>query len=165
MQNVFLRYRVLAGERKGGKVSPKPIENKDMATYIEKYTEIIKELGIDNIISDPKIRKEFFKRLSEKPVGEKTLAKFLLEGGTINNLNIKEIKSLNPVQRQNTAKAIRGDENEEQRIPDILAVQEIENMAALKEFNKDYLDGHYKYMYLVDAGSQGCRYSRSQIQT
>src|SRR5918994_5230198 len=133
MQNVFLIYRVIAGERTGGKTSPKPIENKDLAAYIEEYTKIIKELGIDNIISDPKVRKEFFKRLSKKPVGEKTLAKFLLEGGTVNNLNIKEIKSLKPVQRQNTARAIRGDDNEERKFPDILAVQEVENMQALKE--------------------------------
>ena len=34
--------------------------------------------------------------------------------------------------------------------PDILAVQEVESLQTLKQFNETYLDKHFKYMYLVD---------------
>jgi endonuclease/exonuclease/phosphatase family metal-dependent hydrolase len=36
------------------------------------------------------------------------------------------------------------------RLPDILVLQEVENIHALRVFNADYLDGHYRYALLVD---------------
>jgi hypothetical protein len=100
-------------------------------------------------MEDPAVRKEFYKRISKMPKAEKVLAKFLIEGGSINNLNVKQISTITPVQIDNTAKAIRGKDNE-MVFPDILAVQEAENLQTLKQFNETYLDKHFKYMYLID---------------
>ena len=68
----------------------------------------------------PAVRKEFYKRISKAPKAEKVLAKFLIEGGSINNLNVSEISTITADQRNNTAKAIRGEDNE-MVFPDILA--------------------------------------------
>jgi predicted extracellular nuclease len=153
IQNLFLRYKVLNGER--GIYHPKPIEAEDIAKYLKEYTQLIEDLGgIEKITTDPKINKKFFASLSKTPKGRRALAKFLLTGGTINSLDITEIQSINPVQRRTTTKAIRGEDGEEKKFPDILALQEVENMQTLKEFNDDYLEHHYKYTYLIDGNDE-----------
>jgi exonuclease III len=149
MENLFLRYRVLNGDR-AGPYYPKPMPFDKISQYLEQYSALVKELGgAKRIMDEPAVRKEFYKRLSKTTKAEKILAKFLIEGGSINNLNVNEISTITPVQRNNTAKAICGEENE-MVFPDILAVQEVESLQTLKQFNETYLDKHFKYMYLVD---------------
>ena len=36
------------------------------------------------------------------------------------------------------------------KLPDILCLQEVENLDAIRRFNEDHLDDHYPYMLLVD---------------
>jgi endonuclease/exonuclease/phosphatase family metal-dependent hydrolase len=67
--------------------------------------------------------------------------KYILEGATINMLGYEV---LNEAQRINTARAIL--ENE----PDILALQEVENLLALKLFNRQYLNRKYPYSLVID---------------
>jgi endonuclease/exonuclease/phosphatase family metal-dependent hydrolase len=149
MENLFLRYRVLNGER-AGPYNPRPIPFVKISQYLEEYSALVKELGgPEKIMSDPATKKEFFKRISKQPRGKRVLAKFLIEGGSINSLNVKEISTVTPLQRDSTAKAIRGEDNE-MKFPDILAVQEVENIQTLKQFNESYLDNYFKYMYLID---------------
>jgi endonuclease/exonuclease/phosphatase family metal-dependent hydrolase len=149
MENLFLRYRVLDGER-AGPYNPKPISFEEIAQYLEEYSALVNELGgAKKITEDPAVRKEFYKRISKMPPGKRILAKFLVEGGSINNLNVKEISTIIPIQRDNTARAIRGEDNE-MVFPDILAVQEVENLQTLKQFNETYMRRHFKYMYLID---------------
>ncbi len=112
MENLFLRYRVLNGDR-AGPYYPKPIPFDEISQYLEQYSALVKELGgAKKIMDDPAVRKEFYKRISKAPKAEKVLAKFLIEGGSINNLNVNEISTITPIQRNNTAKAIRGENNE-----------------------------------------------------
>lgn len=37
------------------------------------------------------------------------------------------------------------------RLPDILCLQEVENIQAIRKFNQAYLGGHYRYSMLIDA--------------
>jgi predicted extracellular nuclease len=148
VENMFLRYSVLNGKR-AGPYKPKPIPFTEIADFMDEYSVLIKKYSAAKIMSDRKTRDDFYKELSKKPAGKKDLAKFLVEGGTINSLNIRKIDGINEVQRRNTAKAIRGEVGENV-FPDILAVQEVENLLAVKEFNRSFLDNHYKYMYVVD---------------
>jgi predicted extracellular nuclease len=152
MENLFLRYSVLSGKR-AGPPNPKPIPFTDISEFINEYSVLLKKYPPEKIMSDRKIRDAFYKEISKKPSGKRILAKFLVEGGTINNLDIKKIESINDVQRRSTAKAIRGEDGEN-IFPDILAVQEVENMQTLKEFNRQFLDNHYKYMFLVDGNDR-----------
>ncbi|HEU5239226.1 MAG TPA: hypothetical protein VFU37_19000, partial [Pyrinomonadaceae bacterium] len=48
------------------------------------------------------------------------------------------------IQRNNTAQAILDTH------PDILAVQEVENLYTLRIFNNTYLDNHFEHMILID---------------
>ncbi len=49
--------------------------------------------------------------------------------------------------RKATADALKGGDG---KLPDILCLQEVESMAALRKFNDDHLGGHYKNFMLVD---------------
>ena len=149
LENMFLRYRVLDGDRTGVS-NPKPIPFTEISDFIAEYTKYIKEFGgPEKLTNDPKAREKFYKKLSSTSKGKKILAKFLLEGVTINNLQIDQLYSVNEIQRKSTAKAIRGEENE-MIFPDIMALQEVENMQALKDFDSNYLNKHYKFRYLID---------------
>ena len=53
-----------------------------------------------------------------------------------------------PVQRELTARVITSNATQ---IPDVVCLQEVESLLALRRFNEDYLDGVYKYAMLVDS--------------
>jgi endonuclease/exonuclease/phosphatase family metal-dependent hydrolase len=149
LENMFLRYRILNGDR-AGPYNPKPVPFNEIADFLQEYSKYIEEFGgADKILNDPQLQKEFYKKLSTTNNGKRILAKFLLEGVTINNLQIDHIYSINETQRKSTAKAIRGEDNE-MTFPDIMAIQEVENLNTLKDFNSSFLDSHFKYKYLID---------------
>lgn len=52
----------------------------------------------------------------------------------------------NPEQTSISAKALSSE-----GLPDILCLCEVESLLALRSFNEDYLNGHYKYALLVDS--------------
>jgi endonuclease/exonuclease/phosphatase family metal-dependent hydrolase len=54
----------------------------------------------------------------------------------------------NPLQRKLAAKAIT---RNGQSFPDIICLQEVESLIALRKFNEDFLKGRYKYSLLVDS--------------
>lgn len=68
-------------------------------------------------------------------------AKFIKEGGRINMLGFE---ILDEGQRKNTAKVIL--END----PDVMCLQEVENLETLKQFNSKYLKRKYPYAMLID---------------
>lgn len=68
--------------------------------------------------------------------------KFINEGGHINKLGFKV---LDEGQRRNTARVII--ENN----PDVICLQEVENIETLKQFNSNYLNRKYPYAMLIDA--------------
>jgi endonuclease/exonuclease/phosphatase family metal-dependent hydrolase len=49
--------------------------------------------------------------------------------------------------RELAAEALRRPDN---RLPDILCLQEVENVQAMRTFNQNYLGGHYRYSLLID---------------
>jgi endonuclease/exonuclease/phosphatase family metal-dependent hydrolase len=53
-----------------------------------------------------------------------------------------------PVQRELAARVIT---NNATQIPDVVCLQEVESLLALRRFNEDYLDGVYDYAMLVDS--------------
>lgn len=67
--------------------------------------------------------------------------KFIKEGGHINMLGFE---ILDEGQRKNTARVIL--ENN----PDVICLQEVENLETLKQFNSKYLDKKYPYAMLID---------------
>lgn len=69
-------------------------------------------------------------------------AKFIKEGGHINMLGYE---ILDEGQRKNTALVIL--END----PDVICLQEVENLETLKQFNSKYLKRKYPYAMLIDA--------------
>ena len=149
LENLFLRYRILDGDR-SGTFNPKPIPFTDIAKFISTYTHYIEKFGgAEKLENDHKAREKLYKELASTSKGNKILAKFLLEGVSINNLQIDQLYAVNEAQRKSTAKAIRG-EDDEMSFPDIMALQEVENMQALRDFNSVYFDKHYKFRYLID---------------
>jgi hypothetical protein len=52
-----------------------------------------------------------------------------------------------PARRELAARALAEADG---RLPDILCLQEVENMDAARKFNEDYLRGHYPYRLLID---------------
>jgi len=52
-----------------------------------------------------------------------------------------------PVRRNLTAQALAEPDG---KLPDILCLQEVENMDALRKLNLDHLAGHYQYQLLID---------------
>jgi len=58
--------------------------------------------------------------------------------------SLEDFQTVNGPQRRNTARVIT--ENQ----PDILAVQEVENIMALKLFDRNYLNKSYEYKMLID---------------
>ncbi|MDD5473719.1 MAG: endonuclease/exonuclease/phosphatase family protein [Candidatus Methanoperedens sp.] len=68
--------------------------------------------------------------------------KFIKEGGHINMMGFE---ILDEGQRKNTARVIL--ENN----PDIICLQEVENIETLKQFNSNYLNRKYPYAMLIDA--------------
>ncbi len=68
-------------------------------------------------------------------------AKFIKEGGHINMLGYE---ILDEGQRKNTARVIL--ENN----PDVICLQEVENLETLKQFNSKYLNRKYPYAMLID---------------
>ncbi len=149
LENLFLRYRILDGDRTGT-FNPKPIPFTDISKFISTYTEYLEKFGgPEKLESDPKAREKLYKELASTSKGNKILAKFLLEGVSINNLQIDQLYAVNETQRKSTAKAMRGEDNE-MNFPDIMALQEVENMQALGDFNSTNFDKHYKYRYLID---------------
>jgi hypothetical protein len=52
-----------------------------------------------------------------------------------------------PIRRQLAAQALAEPDG---RLPDILCLQEVENIDAIRKFNQDYLGGHYPYAILID---------------
>ncbi len=149
LENLFLRYRILDGDR-SGTFNPKPIPFTDISKFISTYTHYIEKFGgAEKLESDPKAREKLYKELASTNKGNKILAKFLLEGVSINNLQIDQLYAFNETQRKGTAKAIRGEDNE-MIFPDIMALQEVENMQALRDFDSAHFDKHYKFRYLID---------------
>jgi endonuclease/exonuclease/phosphatase family metal-dependent hydrolase len=73
--------------------------------------------------------------------------KFLAEGGSIFVLGyaVEDVSVIGDAQRKSTAKVILANE------PDVVALQEVENMEALKQFNRRYLKRAYPYQMLIDA--------------
>jgi endonuclease/exonuclease/phosphatase family metal-dependent hydrolase len=84
------------------------------------------------------LRYKFFEKVGGKTVDP---MKYILEGSTINMLGFEVFDE---GQRQNTARVIL--END----PDILALQEVENLLALKKFNSKYLKRKYRYSLVID---------------
>jgi endonuclease/exonuclease/phosphatase family metal-dependent hydrolase len=84
-----------------------------------------------------------YKFLEKQRGSSKTIdpMKYIIEGVTINMLGYEV---LDEGQRKNTARAIL--END----PDILALQEVENLLALKQFNSKYLNRKYPYSLVID---------------
>lgn len=54
----------------------------------------------------------------------------------------------NPLQRDLAAKAITGDGT---RLPDVLCLQEVESLIALRSFNEQHLRSAYRYALLIDS--------------
>lgn len=87
---------------------------------------------------------------------EKENAKFIEfreKGLYINNLEriLEDKKTIGPSQTSNTANAILPSEEGEQRVmPDIMALQEVENMEALKKLNSKYLKSYFGYRMLIE---------------
>jgi endonuclease/exonuclease/phosphatase family metal-dependent hydrolase len=78
-----------------------------------------------------------------KPVSTE---EFIKNGGYINHLGFK-LEDFGPIkggQRKNTAKAILAND------PDVVALQEVENLEVLKQFNSKYLQGNYGNLMLID---------------
>jgi hypothetical protein len=112
LENMFIRYRVLNGER-SGPYNPNLISFNSIAEFIKEYSKYIEEFGgAEVIMTDAKAREKFYKKLSTTPAGKRVLAKFLLERVTIENLHIDQIYGIRDIQRKNTAKAIQGEDNE-----------------------------------------------------
>ena len=80
------------------------------------------------------------------------IEKFKREGGEINTLKffLESAKPVGTGQVKNTAKVIK--END----PDIIALQEIENLDTLKQFNRvrSYLNRAYPYAILIDGNDR-----------
>ena len=53
-----------------------------------------------------------------------------------------------PVRRKLAAQALRAPDG---KLPDVLCLQEVENIQAIRTFNQRYLDDHYPYSLLIDA--------------
>jgi hypothetical protein len=86
LENMFIRYRVLNGER-AGPYNPNPIPFSSISEFIREYSHLIDKFGGAEVITtDLKVRERFYKELSKTPAGKRILAKFLLEGVTIENL-------------------------------------------------------------------------------
>lgn len=68
-------------------------------------------------------------------------SEFIKEGGHINMLGFD---ILDEGQRKNTAQVIRAND------PDVICLQEAENLETLKQFNKKYLNKKYPYSILID---------------
>lgn len=69
--------------------------------------------------------------------------KFIDEGGNINML-ADGFDHIDDKQRKNTAQVIL------QNDPDVICLQEVENLETLKKFNSKYLKGRYPYSVLID---------------
>lgn len=69
-------------------------------------------------------------------------SKYIKEGWRINDTGLQ---ILDEGQRKNTARVIL--END----PDVICLQEVENLATLKQFNSNYLNRKYPYAMLIDA--------------
>lgn len=84
------------------------------------------------------------KRRLEKEQQE--LQRLREKGGYIKNLQriLEDKKEIKSGQTSNTAKVILANK------PDILALQEVENMDALRKFNSKYLKSYYEYKILID---------------
>jgi len=76
----------------------------------------------------------------------KKLQEFREKGGYIENLQrvLQDKKEIKSGQTSNTAKVILAHK------PDIIALQEVEDMEALKKFNSQYLKSYYDYRMLID---------------
>lgn len=75
---------------------------------------------------------------------------FVQEGGHVNMMN-RSIDDSGPVsksKREVTAEVILANK------PDVLAVQEVENLNALEGFNKKYLDGYFPYSMVIPGNDE-----------
>lgn len=72
------------------------------------------------------------------------------KGGYTQNLErvLEDKKTIKSGQTSNTAKVILAQK------PDIMALQEVEDMEALKQFNSRYLKSYYDYRMLIDGNDQ-----------
>lgn len=66
----------------------------------------------------------------------------------IGKYSLKDHIVWDPVRRETAATALMEPDD---KLPDILCVQEVENIQALRAFNERYLDGHYPFSLLIDA--------------
>ncbi len=70
-----------------------------------------------------------------------SIPEFIAKGGNINELGFE---LLDEGQRKNTAKEILAND------PDVICLQEVENLETLKQFNRKYLKKKYPYIMLID---------------
>ncbi len=73
------------------------------------------------------------------------IQEFIANGGNINELGFE---ILDEGQRKNTAQEILAND------PDIICLQEVENIETLKQFNKKYLKKKYPYVMLIDGNDE-----------
>ena len=100
--------------------------------------------NVENLFMRYKLLDKERGSMNPKPI-DKT--KFLKDGGPILFFR-KQLDSFGPISkslREATAKVLL------ENMPDVVAVQEIEGLEALKLFNRFYLKGEYPYAMLIDA--------------
>jgi endonuclease/exonuclease/phosphatase family metal-dependent hydrolase len=126
-ENLFLRYTLL--DKSKGSRSAKPLQWDKLAELLEKREALIRDPLADSAETE-RIRKEL-----------------LLEVGFgINDLgaNLEEYGPVSKRSRKLTAQVIL--ENN----ADVLAVQEVESLYALEDFNREFLKGSYPFCLVID---------------
>jgi endonuclease/exonuclease/phosphatase family metal-dependent hydrolase len=87
-------------------------------------------------------------RFGKKIPGEKSTKDQPIETEPLHPVNVKHFEPLGRAKRTLAAEAITGDMG---RYPDILCLQEVESLPALRRFNEDYLRSAYAYALLVES--------------
>lgn len=99
--------------------------------------------NVENLFLRYKLLKNERGSMRPKPINWE---KFKEEGGSIHyfGTTLPEYGPVSKSSRKLTAKVIT------ENAPDILAMQEVENLDALLQFNRTYLDNDYKYAMVID---------------
>lgn len=71
-----------------------------------------------------------------------------LPGLVFRNFPKQDVIIWDSARRKSTAQALKAGDG---KLPDILCLQEVESMAAIRLFNRDILGGYYKHFMLVDS--------------
>jgi len=91
-------------------------------------------------------------KFSTKPPGSMSKKSLASGGFSFLPQNLKGVfDEYRPEQRELTARAIMRNQDDPNNSPDILCLQEVESMWALRSFNEDHLKGIYPYAVLIDS--------------